>query len=152
MPLWKKGRGKLGFLQPLLGTWRATADSPMGPIRCDRTFSETLNGSYIRVEAKWTIGGAKGKRYEELALIGVDREKVVRYWSFTSDGKNSHGRVADVSALHPEAIGFALEMPAGLARMAYWPDGDGGLVWVVESRNARGWRRFAEHKYRQLNT
>jgi hypothetical protein len=32
--------------------------------------------------------------------------------------------------------------------MAYWPDEDGGFVWVVESKNAKGWSRFVEHRYR----
>jgi hypothetical protein len=27
-PLWKKGRGKLGVLNPLLGSWVAEAESP----------------------------------------------------------------------------------------------------------------------------
>jgi hypothetical protein len=34
---WKKGRGKLGFLQPLLGRWTAEAKSEMGPVRCTRS-------------------------------------------------------------------------------------------------------------------
>ena len=29
--LWKKGRGKLGPLAPLLGSWIAESDTPMGP-------------------------------------------------------------------------------------------------------------------------
>jgi hypothetical protein len=32
------------------------------------------------------------------------------------------GAFADVSDIHPEAIGFEAQMPAGLTRMAYWPD------------------------------
>jgi hypothetical protein len=39
-------------------------------------------------------------------------------------------------------------MPAGFSRMAYWPDNGGGFVWVVESKTAKGWRRFTEHHYR----
>ena len=27
---WKKGRGKLGVLDPLLGTWHAQVETPMG--------------------------------------------------------------------------------------------------------------------------
>ena len=49
--------------------------------------------------------------------------------------------------LHPEAVGFEAQMPAGLARFAYWPEEGGGFVFVVESRNAKGWSRFVEHHY-----
>jgi hypothetical protein len=158
--LWKKGRGKLGFLHPLLGCWTATAESPMGPLRCTRTFEEVLGGSYIQLKAKWQFGpsaakpsaeaakiAAKGP-YEEIALLGAGDEGKVCFWSFTSDGKGSHGTVADVTDLHHEAIGFEAQMPAGYARMAYWPEED-GFVWVVESRTQKGWRRFTEHHYRR---
>ena len=30
-------------------------------------------------------------------------------------------------------------MPAGLARMTYWPVGGMGFHWVVESKNKNGW-------------
>jgi hypothetical protein len=49
--LWKKGRGKLGFLDPLLGFWSAQADSPAGPVLCTRTFSRVLNNRYVKLEA-----------------------------------------------------------------------------------------------------
>ena len=182
---WKKGRGKLGFLQPLLGSWKATAESPAGPVQCTREFTEVLGGNYVELRAKWTFGaaakgGAKsdaecaaesgtsaerlakmraamskyaGKTYEERALIGVGKDGAVTFWSFTSDGKNSRGVVADVTDLHPSAIGFEAQMDAGLARMAYWPDDDAegdGFRWVVESMNKKkGWRRFTEHRYRR---
>ncbi len=144
---WKRGRGKLGFLQPLLGRWTATAAGDvMGPVQCTRVFTPVLGGSYVRLEARWELGG--GKVYEEEALIGAGDDGTVGFWSFTSDGKRSQGTVEDVTDLHPEAVGFEAHMPAGLARMAYWPDEDGGFVWVVESRNAKGWKRFVEHHYR----
>src|SRR5262245_55667701 len=160
---WKKGRGKLGFLQPLLGRWLAEASTPMGPVRCTRVFEPVLNGSFIRLEARWEFGAAAAKSkeqcadvpgkvggaYQEIALIGVGDEREVCFWSFTSDGKRSHGTVADVTDLHPEAIGFEAQMPAGLARMAYWPDDGDGFVWVVESKTAKGWRRFVEHHYQR---
>ncbi|HEY2290048.1 MAG TPA: hypothetical protein VGM86_05025 [Thermoanaerobaculia bacterium] len=145
--IWKKGRGKLGFLQPLIGRWTAEAKSEMGPVRCTRAFEPALGGAYVQLDARWEFGGG-GKVYEEQALIGSGDEGKVCFWSFTSDGKRSQGTVADVTDLHPEAIGFEAQMPAGLARMAYWPDEDGGFVWVVESKNAKGWRRFVEHHYR----
>ena len=151
--VWKPGRGKLGFLKPLLGRWVAEADSPMGPLCCRRTFETVLKGTYVRLDARWEFGGASAvapKVYEETAYIGAGDGGGVAFWSFTSDGKHSQGVVADVTDFHPEAIGFEAQMPAGLARMAYRPaDGDGGgYVWVVESKNAKGWNRFVEHHYR----
>jgi hypothetical protein len=143
---WKRGRGKLGLLAPLLGTWQATASSPMGNVACRRTFSPVLGAKYVELRAEWTIG--KGA-YEELALYGVDSEGVLGFWSFTSDGKNSQGRVADATDLDARAIGFEAQMPAGLARMVYWPHADEGIVWVVESKTKKGWNRFVEHHYRR---
>ena len=158
--IWKKGRGKLGFLDPLLGRWMATADTPMGPVRCTRVFERVLGGNYVRLDARWQFGPAakaqepcpdapaKGGAYEETALIGAGDGGKVCFWSFTSDGKRSQGTAADVTDLHAEAVGFEAQMPAGLARMAYWPDGEGGFFFVVESKNRKGWRRFLEHHYR----
>jgi hypothetical protein len=158
---WKPGRGKLGFMRPLLGNWIAQADSPMGPLRCRRSFSETLHGSYIRLDARWEFGPAacdnNAKRaaikapmekvYEEIAFIGVNEDGHPAFWSFTSDGKRSKGTKADVTDLHPEAIGFEADMPAGRARMAYWPDDANGFHWVVESQTQKGWHRFTAHHY-----
>ncbi|MCZ7649139.1 MAG: hypothetical protein M5U26_28440 [Planctomycetota bacterium] len=158
---WKKGRGKLGLLQPLLGRWEAEADSPMGPLRCTRVFESVLGGAYVRLEARWVFGAkarkampkkyaCQGSGYEEFALIGVGDDGKVAFWSFTSDGKRSSGWAADVTDLHPEAVGFEAQMPSGFARMAYWPDGAGGCRWVVESRTKKGWKRFVEHRYRKV--
>ena len=71
----------------------------------------------------------------------------VAFWSFTSDGKRSQGASADVTDLHPEAVGFEAQMPAGLGRMAY-SDGEGGFFFAVGSKNKKGWKRFVEHHYR----
>ena len=49
--------------------------------------------------------------------------------------------------LHPEAVGFEARMPAGLACMAYWPDGEGRFFFAVESKTKQGWRRFLTHHY-----
>jgi len=141
---WKRGRGKLGIFAPLTGTWIATASTPMGPVKCARTFEPVLSGNYVRLTARWDFG--KGV-YEELAMIGVGPSGTVAFWSFTSDGKNSIGTIADVTDIHPEAIGFEAQMPAGLARMAYWPDDAGGFYWSVEAKNKKGWKRFTEHHY-----
>jgi hypothetical protein len=159
---WTKGRGKLGFLRPLLGTWVAEAESPMGPVRCTRVFESVLGGSYVRLTALWQFEAAAeppelgadlpraGGGYQELALIGAGDSGAVTFWSFTSDGKRAQGAAADVTDIHPEAVGFQARMPAGLARMAYWPDGSGGFHWAVESKTAKGWRRFTEHHYTRV--
>jgi hypothetical protein len=122
----------------------------MGPVRCVRRFERVLGDSYIRLEAEWHFGKAgAAKAYRELAIIGAGDGGVVSIWSFTSDGKRSQGQVADVSEIHPDAIGFEAQMPAGLARMAYWPDEDGqGFYWAVEAKVKKGWKRFTSHHYR----
>ena len=101
-----------------------------------------------KADEKCDTGSLSGNGYQEIALIGAGDEGKVMFWSFTSDGKHSQGTVADVTDIHEEAIGFEAHMTAGLARMVYWPDDEGGFFWVVESKTARGWRRFVEHRYR----
>jgi hypothetical protein len=141
---WKKGRGKLGIFSPLLGGWLAEADSEMGPVKCHRKFSTELSGKYIRLDAHWEYSRAT---YDEIAMIGVNRQKEICFWSFTSDGKQSEGKLADVSDIHPQAIGFEAQMPAGIGRMAYWPDEREGFHWVVEAKTQKGWNRFVQHHY-----
>lgn len=143
---WKKGRGKLGILQPLLGSWQATTDSPMGKLKCTRSFKLILGSNYIEHNAKWEF--SKGI-YEEISVFGINDGKL-SFWSFTSDGKRSEGYIADGSDVHPEAICFEANMPAGLARMLYWPGEDGGFNWAVESKVKKGWNRFTQHKYHVL--
>jgi len=141
---WSKGRGKLGLLKPLLGTWVAEEESDLGPVKCTRLFAEVLAREFVELRALWEFGDST---YEEIALIGVGQDKNLCFWSFTSDGKNSQGTLADVTDLHPRAIGFEAQMPAGLARQAYWPDEEGGFYWAVESRTKKGWNRFVLHHY-----
>lgn len=143
---WKKGAGKLGVLNPLLGTWQASAVSPMGKVKCTRTFTKILNGKYIHLIARWEFGK---KIYEEFALYGVKNNKL-SFWSFTSDGKRSEGVIADGNDVHPDTIAFEAQMPAGLARMIYWPNEDGSINWAVEAKNKKGWKRFTQHKYLPL--
>lgn len=143
---WEKGPGKLGILKPLLGSWKAVSDSPMGKVSCARTFVPILNGKYTQLTAKWEFG--KGV-YEENAIFGINNGKI-SFWSFTSDGKKSEGVIADGKDIHPQAIVFEAEMPAGLARMIYWPNNEGGFNWAVESKNKNGWKRFTEHSYRPI--
>ena len=142
--MWKKGRGKLGILEPLIGSWVANSSAPQGKVRCERTFQKVLSGKFIELVAKWEFADSA---YEELALFGVGEDKNISFWSFTSDGKHSHGVVADVSDIHPKAVGFEAQMPAGLARTIYWPASDVGFYWAVESRTKKGWNRFVEHHY-----
>lgn len=141
---WKRGRGKLGPLAPLLGDWHAEATSPQGPVRCTRHFARTLADSYIHLHAIWQVGT---RTYEDVTLFGCDRTGTLRFWSFTSDGKQSSGALTDVSDLHLQAIGFEAEMAAGVARQAFWPAEDHGFYWVVEARTKQGWRRMVEHHY-----
>lgn len=140
---WKKGRGKLGLMEPLLGRWQAASDSPMGRLTCTRHFRLILGGKYIELDAVWQFAA---KTYEEKAIIGYS-EDTLSFWSFTSDGKRSQGYLADGTDVHPEAICFEANMPAGLARMIYWPAEDGGFHWAVESKTKKGWNRFTEHHY-----
>jgi hypothetical protein len=146
--LWKKGRGRLGAFLPLHGSWVAEAESAMGAMRCRRRLEPILRGNYLRLDVRWEIGpSGSGRVYEEFAVIGVGDDGIVSFWSFTSDGKRSQGTMADVTDLHPEAVGFEADMPAGRARMAYWPEAGGGFRWVVESKTKKGWKRFVEHSY-----
>jgi hypothetical protein len=143
---WKKGPGKLGVLAPLMGPWQAAADSPMGKVRCTRTFTHVLGGKYVQLVARWEFGA---KAYEEFAIYGV-KDGTLSFWSFTSDGKRSEGALADGSDVHPLAIAFEADMPAGRARMIYWPDDEGGFHWAVESKTKKGWNRFTQHHYTEL--
>ena len=43
-------------------------------------------------------------------------------------------------------------MPAGLARMTFWPDETEGYRWAVESKTKKGWNRFTAHHYRAVET
>lgn len=146
-PIWKKGRGKLGLLAPLLGMWQADADTPdgrPGRVHCERAFKKTLNDAYIELTAVWYMGETI---YEERAFFGRDAEGKLRFWSFTSDGKQSSGELTDATDIHAEGIGFVAQMPAGIARQVYWPDDTLGFHWAVESQTKKGWHRFVDHHY-----
>lgn len=144
---WKKGRGKLGWFDPLIGVWQAVAESDMGAVRCRRAFEKVLSGKYVQLTAHWEFASGS---YAEIAMLGVNADKEICFWSFTSDGKQSQGRLVDASDVHPEAIGFEAQMPAGIARMVYWPDEEAGFRWAVESKTKKGWNRFTEHHYLPL--
>ena len=147
MPLsWKKDRGKMGFMAPALGAWRTEIpDTPMGKVICMRSYEKALGGKFIRLVADWDIGEGS-KTYREEAFYGLDRDGTPSFWSFTTDGGTSQGRLADVTDLHPEAFGFEAQMPAGLARMGFWPDVE-GMMWVTQSKTKKGWNDLARHHY-----
>lgn len=144
---WKKGRGKLGPLSPLIGKWKAETESPMGHLICTRSFKSILGDKYIQLNATWKFGKSS---YDEIALYGVDRDGQLSFWSFTSDGKLSQGKLSKAADVHPDAICFEAQMPAGLARMIYWPDEQEGFHWAVEAKNKKGWKRFTQHHYKKL--
>lgn len=141
---WKKGRGHLGVFEPLLGSWICATDSPRGPVSITRVFTKALGGKYIQLQTSWRF---KGSHYDELALFGVDEDKRLGCWSFTSNGKRSTGQIVEAIDIHPAALAFQSDMPAGVARQAYWPDAQDVFHWVVESRSQKGWNRFVEHLY-----
>jgi hypothetical protein len=142
---WKPGRGKLGRLQPLLGSWEASTESPMGVLRCTREFSLVLGGNYVQLAAAWKM---PGKVYEEHAIFGADSDGTLSFWSFTSDGKRSEGKLCEALEVHPKSLAFEAEMRAGTARMIYWPHETNGFLWAVESKTKKGWNRFTLHHYR----
>lgn len=142
---WKKGRGKLGPMAPLIGSWRATADSPMGKVTCTRTFMEALGGKYMVLDCEWRFGK---KIYMEHALFGL-KDGQLSFWSFTSDGKHSAGVLTAAVDIHKEALCFEADMDAGRARQVYWPNDAGGFNWAVESKNKKGWKRFVLHSYQK---
>lgn len=142
---WSKGRGRLGLFKPLLGQFVSEVDTEIGPLTCTRTFAQILDNSYIELNAVWKF--ASGKSYSEHCLFGVDKKKQVSFWSFTSDGKQSHGWLSEAPEIGPAAICFEADMDQGRARQVYWSDGASGFHWVVESRTKKGWNRFVEHHF-----
>jgi hypothetical protein len=116
----------------------------MGRVKCTRVFTEVLGGKFVSLACTWHM--AKGN-YEEHALFGVDDGKL-SFWSFTSDGKHSAGVLTAAPDIHKYAICFEANMPAGLARMVYWPHEESGFNWAVESKNKKGWSRFVLHHYK----
>lgn len=112
--------------------------------QCTREIKLDLDGKYIVQDIVWDLGN---KEYLDHTLIGLNSDKRICFWSFTSDGKNATGTLTDVSDIHPDAIGFEAEMPAGTARQAFWPDDEEGFHWMVESKTKKGWNRFVHQHY-----
>lgn len=146
---WKKGRGLLGPLQPLLGGWRtreASGSTEASTMSCTRTFSP-LGKGWVVLDARWQVG--PGREYREMALFGPGEDGTLGFFSFTSDGKRSVGRLADGTDVDPAALAFEAQMPAGLARMVYWPleDGAPGFRFAVENRTKKCWNRFLVQRF-----
>lgn len=151
--VWKKGRGALGALKPLLGRWTS---EPTGrganasAITCTREFS-AFGDKTLLLDARWAMG--KGRAYREVAFYRVGADGKLGFSSFTNDGKSSLGTLCDGRDIHPDALAFEAKMPAGTARMAYWPTDDGeGFHFAVESKTKKGWKRFFLHTYRRART
>ncbi len=126
-------------MAPLIVAW--TAEDDAGRIGCRRTFARVPGGTYFQLSAAWDLGT---KTDSEMAFFGATPDGL-GFWAFTSDGKRSEGRTADVSDVHGDAMGFEADMPAGLVRQIDWPAEDGAVVWAVESKTKRGWNRFVRH-------
>ena len=146
---WKKGRGLLGPLQPLIGDWRTLAaegQTAAANMACTRRFTPFGKG-WIRLDAVWQVG--PGREYVETAFFGPGEDGVLGFFSFTNDGKRASGRLADGSDVHPGAIAFEAQMPAGLARFLYWPleDGGPGFLFAVENKTKKGWNRFLRQHF-----
>ena len=143
---WKKGRGLLGPMAPLSGAWIADAEMNGHTFTCTRTFSP-LGKGWVRLETEWALPQGD---YREVALFGAGEDGGLSFFSFTSDGKRSSGHLTEAPGIDPAAVSFEARMPAGLARMTYWPteDGSPGFRFAVESRTKKGWNRFLLHTYR----
>ncbi len=147
---WKRGRGALGTLKPLIGRWvsepsgRATGASA---IICTREFS-AFGDKTVQLDARWAMG--KGREYREVAFYRVGADGKLGFSSFTNDGKSSVATLSDGRDIHAQAIAFEAKMPAGVARVVYWPTEDGkGFHFAVEAKNKKGWKRFFLHTYRR---
>ena len=115
-------------------------------MRCERRFEPVLGGKWIRLDARWQTG--PNSAYEEIALFGRTADGTLGFFSFTSDGKNAPRPDGRRDRRPPAALAFEAQMPAGLARMVYWPADEEGFYFAVESRTRAGWNRFMRHHYR----
>ena len=144
---WKSGRGTLGPLNPLIGRWHSNgAGSGASAVACTREFTP-FGKDYVQLDARWQMGPSR--EYREIAFFGKDGDGTLAFWSFTSDGKKSQGKLSTRPDVHKQALAFEAQMPAGLACMIYWPPDDGeGFNFAVESKTKKGWNRFFQHLYR----
>jgi hypothetical protein len=132
-------------VRPLLGVWRYAGRTPLGATKCERLFAPVLNAKFIELRATWRL---PSKSYEEIALFGANRDGQLAFWSFTADGGCSSGPSSQAPEVHPQCVCFEAKMPAGLARMLYWPHENEGFWFAVESRTKKGWRRFIHQHFK----
>jgi hypothetical protein len=144
MTVWRAGRGVLGPLRPLLGNWVHEGQTKLGATKCRREFAETLSGKFIELRARWRT---TEKSYEEVSFFGLTHDKALAFWSFTSDGGQAFGEAASAPDVHERCVCFESEMPAGRARMLYWPHPGGGFWFAVEAQTGARWRRFLEQHF-----
>jgi hypothetical protein len=134
------------------------------PVACTRTYAP-FGEKYVRLDAEWRFSAPKkgsvpdaqreamaahvGKApYRETCFFGPADDGVLTFWSYTSDGKKSSGRLAEAKDVHPDALCFEAQMDAGLARQVFWPHESEGFMWAVEAKTKKGWSRFTLHHYR----
>ena len=141
----KPGRGLLGPMKPLLGRWTHTGEHNGQSISVTRAY-EPFGKGWVKLTAIWTLPGGD---YVETAFYGAGEDGTLGFFSFTSDGKRSEGRLADGSDVHPDAIAFVAKFPAGTGRMIAWPrdDGRAGFDFAVESQTRKGWNRFLLQRF-----
>lgn len=150
---WSRGRGVLGPLKPLLGVWitsQGHGTTTAAQMSCSRSFA-SLGKGWIELDARWQLGPSK--EYRERAFFGPDADGQLACFSFTSDGKRSTGSLTEASEIDAKAIAFEAQMPAGRARMVYWPlaSGEPGFQFAVESKTKKGWNRFLLQEFRGSN-
>jgi len=150
MPRLKLKKG-LQPLEPLLGQWAYTGDSGLGMLTCTRHFSSLLDGYRVRLEAIWSYEDPKRSDYVELCIFGLNKDGMLGFHSFVNDGTSSSGVLTDADDVDEAAISFESEMPHGLARQSYWPDGSGGWHWRVERKVKSGWSPIIEQTYHSAN-
>jgi hypothetical protein len=131
----------------MIGDWLAKTETPQGPARVTRSLRPALGKGWLEAEVDWSFNDS---RYQERCFYGLTRDGRLAFWSFTSDGKQAHGVQVEAPDLPAGAIAFEAEIPAGTARMSFWPDAEEGFRWAVESKNRKGWHRFSEHHYHRL--
>ena len=146
MPPAKLKKG-LRPLEPLLGQWTYKGDSGLGMLTCTRHFHSILDGHHVRLDAIWSYEDPKRSDYVELCIFGLNRDDALGFHSFVNDGKSSQGVITNADDIDVKAISFEAEMPHGLARQTYWPDGSNGWHWRVERKVKSGWSSIIQQTY-----
>jgi len=125
------------------------AKSPTGLVACVGDYQKP-GDLYVRLDAEWRFKGRQTemKSYREVCSFGPGPDGVLTFWSDTSDGKKSSGRLAEAKDNPPGSVCFEADMNVDLARQVFWSDGGDGMHWMVESRTKKGWSRLAQHHYR----